>query len=97
MNTVTPGRFADNPVDAIGARVLGSLIEKEITTPDNYPLSLNSLTGACNQTSNREPVMNLEEPEVMKSLDDLARRSLVSSVHKDSRISRYGTRSRKRH
>jgi len=89
MNTITPGRFADNPIDMIGVRILGSLIEKEITTPDNYPLSLNSLTSACNQTSNREPVMNLEETDVMKSIDDLTRRSLVRSVHKDSRIRRY--------
>jgi uncharacterized protein YceH (UPF0502 family) len=44
----------------VEARVLGSLIEKEITTPDYYPLSLNALVNACNQKSNREPVMNLD-------------------------------------
>src|SRR5690606_29779056 len=46
------------------ARVIGCLIEKQITTPDQYPLSLNALTNACNQKSNRDPVMALEEPEV---------------------------------
>jgi uncharacterized protein len=80
----------DTPLDAVAVRVLGSLIEKEITTPDNYPLTLNALTAACNQTSNREPVMALDEPTVMQSLDDLARRSLVRAVHRsDSRVRRY--------
>ena len=79
----------DNPIDAVGVRVLGSLIEKEITTPDNYPLTLNALTGACNQTSNRDPVLELDETTVMKSLDELARRSLVRSVHRDTRVKRY--------
>ena len=52
--------FALNPVEA---RVLGCLIEKELTTPEYYPLSLNALTSACNQKSNRDPVMALEEPD----------------------------------
>ena len=52
--------------------MLGSLIEKEITTPDNYPLTLNALVTACNQTSNRDPVLTLDEPTVAKSLEDLA-------------------------
>ena len=80
----------DHPVDAVGVRVLGSLIEKEITTPDNYPLTLNALIAACNQTSNRDPVMTLDEPTVSKSLDELSRRSLVRAVHRsDSRVKRY--------
>jgi uncharacterized protein YceH (UPF0502 family) len=70
--------------------VLGSLIEKEITTPDNYPLTLNALTAACNQTSNRDPVLKVDEATVSNSLEDLARRSLVRGVHRsDSRVLRY--------
>ena len=80
----------DNPIDIVGVRVLGSLIEKEITTPDYYPLTLNALTAACNQTSNRDPVLELDEPTVLKSLEELSRRSLVRSVHRsDSRAKRY--------
>lgn len=60
------------------ARVIGSLIEKEITTPDQYPLSLNALTNACNQKSNREPVLELDEATVQETLDALVKRSLVS-------------------
>lgn len=59
-------------------RVIGSLIEKEITTPDQYPLSLNALTNACNQKSNREPVLEMNEATVQETLDALVKRSLVS-------------------
>lgn len=59
------------------ARVLGSLIEKSLTTPDQYPLSLNALTSACNQKSNREPLMELYERTVQQTLDALARKHLV--------------------
>src|SRR5688572_25734789 len=83
----------DNPIDVVGVRVLGSLIEKEITTPDNYPLTLNALTAACNQTSNRDPVLNLDEAAVMQSLDDLGRRALTGAVQRsDSRVKRYRQR-----
>src|SRR6266581_271892 len=58
-------------------RVLGSLVEKESTTPDYYPLSLNALTNACNQRSNREPVMSLDEEDVRDALDSLADKRLV--------------------
>ena len=51
-------------LNAAEARVLGALVEKEITTPDYYPLSLNALINACNQRSNREPVMDLDEDDV---------------------------------
>lgn len=64
-----------NPVEA---RVIGCLIEKEVTTPDYYPLTLNSLTSACNQKSNREPVMALSELDVQKAVDSLIGRRLVS-------------------
>lgn len=60
-------------------RVLGSLIEKELTTPDNYPLSLHALTSACNQSSNRDPVMTLDASAVSGALDILRRASLVRS------------------
>jgi uncharacterized protein YceH (UPF0502 family) len=53
------------------ARVIGSLIEKEITTPDQYPLSLNALTNACNQKTNREPVLELTESAVQQTVDAL--------------------------
>lgn len=59
------------------ARVIGCLIEKQITTPDQYPLSLNSLVAACNQKSNRDPVMDLDEAAVQTTLDQLSRRHLV--------------------
>lgn len=59
------------------ARVIGSLIEKESTTPDNYPLSLNALTAACNQTSNRDPVMELDEDKVRNAVNALRQQSLV--------------------
>jgi uncharacterized protein len=64
-------------LSAIEARVIGSLIEKQITTPDQYPLSLNALVNACNQKSNREPVMQLDEPTVKFVVDGLARRHMV--------------------
>ena len=59
------------------ARVIGCLIEKQIATPDQYPLSLNALVNACNQKSNRDPVTNLEEREVQAVVDTLMRRQLV--------------------
>ena len=59
------------------ARVIGCLIEKQIATPDQYPLSLNALTNACNQKSNRHPVLTLEEREVQAVVDTLMRRQLV--------------------
>src|SRR3984893_14706199 len=72
------------------ARVLGALLEKEITTPDYYPLSLNSLVNACNQKSNRDPVMNLDEDSVRDALRTLHDNSLVRSVSAaDSRVTKY--------
>ena len=62
---------------AIEARVIGCLIEKQITTPDQYPLSLNALVNACNQKSNRDPVLELEERIVQQTVDDLGRKHLV--------------------
>jgi uncharacterized protein len=74
----------------IEARVLGALIEKEITTPEYYPLSLNALTNACNQKSNRDPVLHVEESEVRKALNQLEYQSLVRSVSStDSRVTKF--------
>ena len=64
-------------LSALEARVLGCLIEKEITTPDQYPLSLNALTNACNQKTNRDPVLELGEVLVQDTLDGLSKRHLV--------------------
>ncbi len=58
----------------VAARVLGSLVEKEITTPEYYPLSLNALANACNQKNNREPVTNLDEDEIRQALHETGRR-----------------------
>lgn len=65
-------------LEALEARVIGCLIEKEITTPEQYPLTLNALTAACNQKSNRDPVMELSEDEVRDTVDALVKRFLVS-------------------
>src|ERR1700688_2876823 len=80
----------DNLLDGVEVRVLGCLIEKEITTPEYYPLSLNALTNACNQKSNRDPVLHLEESEVRKALNHLEYQSLVRSVSStDSRVTKF--------
>ena len=71
-------------------RVLGSLIEKEITTPDYYPLSLNALTNACNQLSNRNPVVHFDEETVAGAIESLRKRNLVHVVVRDdSRVTKY--------
>lgn len=71
-------------------RVLGCLIEKEATTPDQYPLSLNALTNACNQKSNREPILSLPESEVQSVVDELIKLHLVSSESGfGSRVAKY--------
>ncbi|MGH8229256.1 MAG: YceH family protein [Steroidobacteraceae bacterium] len=64
-------------LDSFEARVIGCLIEKQVTTPDQYPLSINALVNACNQKSNRDPVMDLDESAVQRTLDALSRRHLV--------------------
>jgi uncharacterized protein YceH (UPF0502 family) len=64
-------------LSALEARILAVLIEKEITTPDQYPLSLNALVNACNQKTNRDPVMSLEEATVQQALDGLSKRHLI--------------------
>jgi len=74
----------------IETRVLGSLIEKDITTPDYYPLSLNALINACNQKNNREPVMTLDEPAVREALSTLQEKRLAGPAGgADSRVTKY--------
>src|SRR5690348_7615542 len=75
-------------LDAIEARVLGSLIEKEITTPECYPLSVNALVNACSQKSSRDPVMQLDEIAVRQGLTRLEDLGLAGRVH-DSRVLKF--------
>ena len=71
-------------------RVLGCLIEKQVTTPDNYPLSLNALTLACNQRSNRDRVVDYDEKQVVRALDGLREKKLAWMVHSaGSRVTKY--------
>jgi len=78
-------------LNEIEARIIGCLIEKEITTPDQYPLSLNALTNACNQKTSREPVLELSEAEVQKSVDSLMKKYWVSdrSAGYGGRVTKY--------
>lgn len=77
-------------LNEVECRILGSLLEKEVTTPEYYPLSLNALVNACNQKSNRDPVMNLDEAVVRQTLRSLEGQSLVRSVSPaDSRVTKY--------
>jgi len=74
----------------VEARVLGALIEKDVTTPDYYPLSLNALVNACNQKNNREPVMNLDEDAVREALNGLGQHKLAGQAHgADSRVPKF--------
>src|SRR3979409_62003 len=74
-------------------RVLGSLIEKDITTPEYYPLSLNALVNACNQKTNRDPVMQLDEAAVLVALDGLQEQRLAGPARgADSRVTKYEQR-----
>jgi hypothetical protein len=83
----------DWQLDAAEARVLGSLLEKEIATPDYYPLSLNALVNACNQKSNREPVVSYDEDTVETALEALRGKGLaVRTVGGDSRVPKHSQR-----
>jgi hypothetical protein len=77
-------------LNEVEARVLGALVEKEITTPDYYPLSLNALVNACNQKSNRHPVVSLDETDVRSALDSLNQKNMAGGISKaDSRVTKY--------
>lgn len=71
-------------LDAVEVRIVGALIEKELTTPQYYPLTLNALTAACNQSSNRDPVMQLSEDEVRAAIDALKEKGCARVVHSPS-------------
>src|SRR5262249_44415503 len=71
------------------ARVLGSLIEKEVTTPEYYPLSLNALLNACNQKSNRDPVMALDEETARRALHSLSQHGRARSAATDGRVAKF--------
>jgi len=80
-------------LNEIEVRVLGALIEKETTTPDYYPLSLNALANACNQKSNREPAMNLDQSNVRDALDSLNAKGLAGPLSSaESRVTKYAHR-----
>ena len=76
------------PLDAVQARILGALVEKEATTPEAYPLTANAVQLACNQKNNRDPVLELEAGEIGHALRTLEQRGLVRSVH-GARAQRY--------
>ena len=77
------------PLTEVQLRVLGSLVEKELATPEYYPLSLNALTNACNQKSNREPVLALAEDEVVRALDALRQQGLARLSAEGVRTAKY--------
>lgn len=80
----------DIVLDTIEVRILGCLIEKELTTPEYYPLSLNALTNACNQKSNRRPVLSADESAVLKGLDGLRQNGLARETQTSgSRVAKY--------
>ncbi len=83
----------DEPLPILNAaevRVLGSLIEKQITTPDYYPLTLNALTNACNQLTNRDPVVSFDEQTIVRALDGLRDKRLATLFHgAESRVAKY--------
>jgi uncharacterized protein len=77
------------PLDRTERRVLGVLIEKAKTTPDNYPLSLNALTNGCNQKSNRFPQMQLEESDVDEAMERLRKMGSTAIIQGDGRVDKY--------
>lgn len=80
------------PLDLVEARVLGALMEKEATTPEYYPLSMNALVNACNQKSNRYPVVNYDEDTVSDAIDGLRAKNLAVVIVGNGRVKKYGQR-----
>jgi uncharacterized protein YceH (UPF0502 family) len=76
-------------LDNIEVRVLGAFIEKELTTPDYYPLSPNALTNACNQKSNRDPVLQLNESQVLDAVETLRKKGLAMQSQDGGRVVKY--------
>jgi uncharacterized protein YceH (UPF0502 family) len=93
LQTRSVAPYIDMELNTVQIRVLGALIEKEIATPEGYPLSLNSLVAACNQRSSRDPVMELAEEEVRQALHSLDDMGLTATV-RDSRVAKYEHRVR---
>lgn len=79
----------DRLLDEIEVRVLGCLVEKDLATPEYYPLTLNSLTNACNQKSNREPAMLLENTDVVRALDSLRQKQMAHQSAEGVRAAKY--------
>ncbi|MBF0381407.1 MAG: YceH family protein [Magnetococcales bacterium] len=77
------------PLDELEVRILGVLLEKRLTTPDLYPLSINAIVGACNQKSNRNPVMTLDQETVLAGVESLREKGLVMNIS-GSRVTKYG-------
>ncbi|WP_426711871.1 YceH family protein [Cronobacter muytjensii] len=78
---------------ALEARVIGCILEKQVTTPEQYPLSVNGVVTACNQKTNREPVMNLSEAQVQETLDNLVKRHYLRTVSGfGNRVTKYEQR-----
>src|SRR5215212_3827872 len=77
------------PLEAVERRILGVLVEKAKTTPENYPLSLNALKSGCNQKNNRSPLMQLEEPAIEEALEKLRKVGAMAQVQGTSRVDRY--------
>jgi len=83
----------EHPLDAVEVRVLGSLMEKEIATPEYYPLSLNALVNACNQKSNREPAVNFDDQTVEQALESLRARGWATRITgRDVRVPKHSER-----
>src|SRR5512145_505925 len=78
-----------HPLETIERRVLGVLIEKAKTTPENYPLSLNSLKAGCNQKNNRAPIMQLEEEQVEEALESLRKTGAIAQIQGGGRVDKY--------
>lgn len=95
-NTSEPDNTEDRLyLDPVQARVLGCLMEKEVTTPDYYPLTLNSLTTACNQKSNRDPKMELDDATVLDALAGLSKKLLVMEKGSTGRTQKFVHRAAK--
>src|SRR5579863_3745023 len=82
----------DNPLNPVELRVLGALIEKENTTPEYYPMSLNALVAACNQKTNRLPVTEYVEDDVMAAIDALRPRGFAGVITGGSRVTKFAQR-----
>jgi uncharacterized protein len=82
----------DNPLNPVELRVLGALIEKESTTPEYYPMSLNALVAACNQKTNRWPVTEYADDDLMEAIDGLKVRGFAAAITGGSRVTKFAQR-----